>query len=42
MTTTEAQKLASKRWYDKNKDIIKQKRLGNRHEEHVKYYQKNK
>ncbi|MDE1816589.1 MAG: hypothetical protein KGI11_08535 [Thaumarchaeota archaeon] len=40
--STLKQKEASKRWYDKNKERLSQKRKGQRGEEHRKYYLKNK
>lgn len=42
MDKLERQRLASKKWYEKNKEVISEKRKGNRHEEHLSYYQKNK
>lgn len=42
MDKVEKQRLASKKWYEKNKDAIAKNRKGNRYEEHLSYYQKNK
>lgn len=42
MTTTEKQKLASKKWYLNHKEEIQVKRKGTRTEEGKRYYEKNK
>ena len=36
------QKEASKKWYEKNKEVISIKRKGKRKDEHKSYYEKNK
>lgn len=42
MAVTEAQRQASKRWYEKNKDKKNEARRGTREAEHREYYLKNK